>query len=98
MARSGGLLSRLAHQLASMRQSSFAMTDKLRYFGEGTKKAAENISKTTSPALAGFDASNLTLIDRTMLALDGTPNRLNLAQTQSWQFPWRQLGHAPSQK
>jgi enolase len=52
--------------------------DKSRYFGKGTRKAAENISKTISPALAGLDASNQTLIDRAMLSLDGTPNKAKL--------------------
>jgi enolase len=52
--------------------------DKSRYFGKGTKKAAENISKYISPALAGLDASDQTLIDRTMLSLDGTPNKSKL--------------------
>lgn len=49
--------------------------DKSRYSGKGTRKAAENITKTISPALAGLDAADQTLIDRTMLALDGTPNK-----------------------
>jgi len=49
--------------------------EKSRYSGKGTRKAAENISKAISPALAGFDAADQTLIDRTMLALDGTPNK-----------------------
>jgi len=52
--------------------------DKSRYFGKGVKKAAENIRKTISPALAGLDASDQTLIDRTMLSLDGTPNKAML--------------------
>jgi enolase len=49
--------------------------DKSRYSGKGTRKAVENISKIISPALAGLDASDQTLIDKTMLALDGTPNK-----------------------
>ncbi|HEX4230875.1 MAG TPA: phosphopyruvate hydratase [Bryobacteraceae bacterium] len=49
--------------------------DKTRYLGKGTRKAVENIAKTISPALAGLDASDQTLIDKTMLALDGTPNK-----------------------
>jgi enolase len=49
--------------------------EKSRYLGKGTRKAVENISKTISPALAGLDAANQTLIDRTMLSLDGTPNK-----------------------
>ncbi len=49
--------------------------DKSRFLGKGTKKAAENVTKLISPALAGLDASDQTLIDRTMLSLDGTPNK-----------------------
>jgi enolase len=52
--------------------------DKSRYFGKGTRKAAENISKIISPALAGLDARNQTLIDRAMVSLDGTPNKAKL--------------------
>lgn len=49
--------------------------DKGRYLGKGTLQAAENISKTIAPALASLDAADQTLVDRTMLALDGTPNK-----------------------
>src|SRR3954466_4579929 len=49
--------------------------DKKRYLGKGTRQAAENITKQISPALAGLDASDQTLVDRTMLSLDGTPNK-----------------------
>jgi enolase 1/2/3 len=52
--------------------------DKSRYLGKGTLGAAENISKTIAPALASLDAADQTLIDRTMLALDGTPNKAKL--------------------
>lgn len=49
--------------------------DNSRYLGKGTRKAVENITETISPALAGMDAANQTLIDRAMLSLDGTPNK-----------------------
>jgi enolase len=49
--------------------------DKSRYLGKGTKKAVENIGKLISPALAGLDAADQTLVDRKMIALDGTPNK-----------------------
>jgi enolase len=52
--------------------------DKSRYLGKGTLRAAENISKTIAPALASLDAADQILIDRTMLALDGTPNKAKL--------------------
>jgi enolase len=49
--------------------------DKSRYLGKGTLQAADNITKKIAPALASLDAANQTLIDRTMLDLDGTPNK-----------------------
>jgi enolase len=49
--------------------------DKGRYLGKGTLQAAENISKKIAPALASLDAADQTLVDRTMLTLDGTPNK-----------------------
>jgi len=49
--------------------------DKGRYLGKGTLQAAENISKKIAPALSSLDAADQTLVDRTMLALDGTPNK-----------------------
>ena len=52
--------------------------DKSRYLGKGTHKAAGNISEKISPALAGLDAADQALIDRTMIALDGTSNKGNL--------------------
>ncbi|HEY3937268.1 MAG TPA: phosphopyruvate hydratase [Bryobacteraceae bacterium] len=52
--------------------------DKGRYLGKGVRKAVENVTKKISPALAGLDAADQTLIDRTMLALDGTANKSKL--------------------
>ncbi len=52
--------------------------DKSRYLGKGTRKAAENISKTISRALVNLDAADQSLVDHTMLSLDGTPNKSKL--------------------
>ncbi len=52
--------------------------EKSRYLGKGTKKAVENIGKVISPALAGLDAADQTLVDRKMISLDGTPNKSKL--------------------
>jgi enolase len=49
--------------------------DKARYLGKGTRNAAGNIAKIISPALAGLDAADQTMVDRKMLALDGTSNK-----------------------
>src|ERR1700744_4522583 len=47
--------------------------EKSRFLGKGTRKAAENITSKISPALASLDAADQTLVDQTMLKLDGTP-------------------------
>src|SRR5947209_870654 len=52
--------------------------EKHRFLGKGTRKAAENVSNQISPALAGLDAADQTLVDRTMLTLDGSPNKSKL--------------------
>ena len=52
--------------------------DKSRYLGKGAQKAAENINKKIGAALTDMDAANQILIDRTMISLDGTPNKSNL--------------------
>ena len=52
--------------------------EKSRYLGKGAKKAVDNINAKISPALASLDASNQTLLDRTMLDLDGTANKSKL--------------------
>ena len=49
--------------------------DKKRYLGKGVTKAVENIGKLISPALVGLDAADQTLVDHTMIKLDGTPNK-----------------------
>ncbi len=49
--------------------------EETRYLGKGTRKAAENITKFISPALAGMDASDQTALDRKMLLVDGTSNK-----------------------
>ena len=52
--------------------------DKSRYLGKGAKQAAGNVTKLISPAVAGLDAADQTLVDNTMLKLDGTPNKSKL--------------------
>ena len=52
--------------------------EKNRYLGKGTKIAAENVTQKISPALAGLDAADQTLVDKTMIELDGTANKAKL--------------------
>jgi enolase len=49
--------------------------DKSRYLGKGVRDAVRNIEELIAPALAGMDAGDQILIDRTMLDLDGTSNK-----------------------
>ncbi len=52
--------------------------DKGRYLGKGVLKAVKNVNETIKPKLIGMDALEQVLIDNTMLALDGTPNKRKL--------------------
>lgn len=49
-----------------------------RFVGKGVLKAVENVNTAIAREVAGLDASNQILIDRTMLALDGTDNKSKL--------------------
>lgn len=52
--------------------------DKSRYGGKGVLTAVENVREKLAPKLFGLDAVNQELIDRTMLEIDGSPNKSNL--------------------
>jgi len=52
--------------------------DKSRYLGKGTQKAAGHINNEIAQALTGEDAADQAGIDRTMIELDGTPNKAKL--------------------
>ncbi|MBL7816807.1 MAG: phosphopyruvate hydratase [Saprospiraceae bacterium] len=49
--------------------------DKSRYLGKGVLKAVENVNEIICDALIGMDAFEQRLIDKTMIDLDGTPNK-----------------------
>ena len=49
--------------------------DKTHYMGKGVLQAVENVESVIAPELEGMDAANQRLIDATMIALDGTPNK-----------------------
>ncbi len=49
--------------------------DKSVYMGKGVLQAVENVETIIGPELEGMDAMNQRLIDQTMIALDGTPNK-----------------------
>jgi enolase len=49
-----------------------------RYLGKGVRKAVQNIEETIAPALTGMIATDQVEIDRTLIELDGTPNKEKL--------------------
>ncbi len=52
--------------------------DKSRYLGKGVTKAVENVNTEIAEAIIGFNALDQVEIDRTLIALDGTPNKSRL--------------------
>ncbi len=52
--------------------------DKKRYLGKGVTKAVKNVKEKIAKEIIGFDAANQTLIDKTLIALDGTDNKRRL--------------------
>ena len=49
-----------------------------RFAGKGVRHAVTNVNERIAPVLAGADALDQAGIDRTMITLDGTPNKSNL--------------------
>jgi enolase len=62
-----------AHEAVELRDG-----DKKRYGGKGVRKAVAAVNGEIFDALSGFEASEQIKIDRTMIALDGTPNKARL--------------------
>jgi enolase len=62
-----------AHEAVELRDG-----DKARYLGKGVRTAVANIDGPIAGALRGFEAREQLDIDRTMIELDGTPNKRNL--------------------
>ena len=62
-----------AHEAVELRDG-----DKDRFLGKGVLGAVENINSQIASALRGFEAREQLDIDRTMIELDGTPNKRNL--------------------
>ena len=52
--------------------------DKGRYLGKGVLKAVENINTEISEAVMGLEASEQAFLDRTLIDLDGTDNKMRL--------------------
>src|SRR5262245_19167380 len=49
-----------------------------RYLGKGVTKAVTNVNKSIAKVLVGMDALDQISVDKTMIALDGTPNKAKL--------------------
>ncbi|WDC84282.1 phosphopyruvate hydratase [Caloramator sp. mosi_1] len=49
--------------------------DKSRYLGKGVLKAVENVNNIIAPELIGMNVYDQTLIDKTLIELDGTENK-----------------------
>lgn len=69
-APSGPLLSK--HECVEMRDNGSAFS------GLGVERAVETIRRRIAPALRGYSALDQSLVDRTLVDLDGTPLRANL--------------------
>src|SRR5574339_489170 len=52
--------------------------DPKRYGGRGVREAVFNVNGEIFDALSGFDAADQLRIDRTLIQLDGTPNKSRL--------------------
>ena len=52
--------------------------DKARFMGKGVLKACENINTEIAEAIMGLDANEQAFLDRTLIDLDGTPNKSRL--------------------
>lgn len=61
------------HEAAELRDG-----DKKRYMGKGVLKAVSNVNNELNSALKGKDAQGQVLLDRAMIALDGTENKSRL--------------------
>lgn len=62
-----------AHEAVELRDG-----DKKRYGGKGVLKAVAAVNETIAEELVGMEAEEQVLIDQTMIALDGTPNKKKL--------------------
>ena len=62
-----------AHEAHELRDG-----DENRYLGKGVSKAVQNVQNEIAPALIGLPVEDQALIDRTMIELDGTPNKARL--------------------
>ena len=48
---------------------------KKRYLGKGVEKAVDNVNRVIASAFVGMDATDQRQVDKTLIELDGTPNK-----------------------
>src|SRR5258705_12702333 len=59
-----------AHEAVELRDD-----DKSRYLGKGVRKAVEAVNGEIFEAIGGMEAENQIHVDKTLIALDGSPNK-----------------------
>ena len=59
-----------AHEAVELRDG-----DKKRFGGKGVQKAVQNVIEMITPEIEGLEATDQVAIDRTLIELDGTPNK-----------------------
>ncbi|MDK2887277.1 MAG: enolase [Thermoanaerobacter sp.] len=62
-----------AHEAVELRDG-----DPSRYLGKGVQKAVQNVIEKIAPEIIGFDALEQVMLDKTLIELDGTPNKSRL--------------------
>jgi len=69
--------------------------DMHRYLGKGILNAVKNVNDVIGRELEGLDCLDQTLIDQTMINLDGTENKSKLGPMRSLQCLWQMLVRPP---
>jgi enolase len=51
--------------------------DKSRFMGKGVTKAVDNVNNIIAKEIVGYEVTDQVAIDKAMIALDGTPNKVS---------------------
>ena len=62
--------------------------DENRYMGKGVETAVKNVNTEIAEALIGLNALDQVSIDKTLIELDGTPNKSRLGANAILAAPW----------
>lgn len=77
----GGALGRAAVPSGASTGSREALEKRdggTRYFGKGVREALDGVAREIAPAVEGLDSRDQALLDRTLIELDGTPDKSRL--------------------